>query len=389
MEGAGAVVRYLAMLGVDPDLARECNATPFFTTHFYSKLSLDRYDGLIVDASLRASIFESDLNKLAPDEVSDDDILVMPTAGPAEMLGLLRWRRKRGLKSRMAFLVHRPTSYAYQDITAGSQLLSLWRSVHRALQGVDPEHFKVIAMTPGLADTLQAVLEAPVYVQNSDQFTHRPTTSPAARRDGRLSVGFLGPARGIKNLKDIGQIAVEADALGLNLDLLIQAGGPGSSLAGSGGVSIRRLSGWIDDEGFEDLIASLDLVALPYDRRAYRIASSGICANAIALGRPVIVPSGTWMASMVEQGLASGIVYGGDGAVAIAEAMAEASRDMDRLRAQALKRAPSWRKKFSGESATANLLSWARSKAPAPAVSATPRAAALEDFAIEATSATG
>jgi glycosyltransferase involved in cell wall biosynthesis len=367
MDGAGIAVRYLAMVAIEPDLARDCNATPFFNTHFYARLSTDRFDGLTVDAALRARSFENDLDKLGAEEVTDDDVVLMPTAGPAEIVALLKWRKKRGLKMRVAFLVHRPTAYAYQDIKVGSQLCSLWRSVHRSLKDIDHDQFKVIAMTQGLADRLTTLLEVPVYIQNSEQFTNRPTTPPVARHDGRLSVGFLGPIRHNKNLESVDQIAIEARALGLKLELVVQPEGCEGPVAEAGDVTIRRLLGWIDDDGFEDLIASLDLVALPYERSAYHIASSGICANAIALGRPVIVPSDTWMASMVEQGLASGVVYTGEGAAVIAAAIEEASRDIDRLRGQALERAPSWRRKFSGEGAARNLRVWARgNESPAP-----------------------
>jgi len=377
----GVTVRYFAMALIESDLARDCNATPLFNTHFYARMSTDRYDGMTVDASLRAKSFENDLDTLGAGEITDDDVVLMPSAGPAEMVALLKWRKKRGLKMKMAFLVHRPTAYAYVDIKAGSQLMSLWRSVHRSLKAIDPAHFKVIAMTQGLADRLAALLEAPVYIQNSEQFASRAVTPPVPRPDGRVSVGFLGPIRRNKNLESIDKIAVEARARGLKLELVLQAEGLESAAEETGDVTIRRLFGWIDDDGFEELIASLDVVAMPYERRAYHIASSGICANAIALGRPVIVPSDTWMASMVEQGLAAGVVYTGEGTAVIAAAMEEASRDIDRLRVEALARAPVWRKKFSGESAAANLLAWARLATPPVSPTSAPRAPVLEDLA--------
>jgi len=44
------------------------------------------------------------------------------------------------------------------------------------------------------------------------------------------------------------------------------------------------------------LLADADLLLLPYDARAYGPRSSGILAEARAMGIPAIVPAGTWMA---------------------------------------------------------------------------------------------
>ncbi len=46
---------------------------------------------------------------------------------------------------------------------------------------------------------------------------------------------------------------------------------------------------------YKDLLLGSDITLLPYERNAYRARSSGILAESLAAGIPVIVPAGTWL----------------------------------------------------------------------------------------------
>jgi glycosyltransferase involved in cell wall biosynthesis len=48
---------------------------------------------------------------------------------------------------------------------------------------------------------------------------------------------------------------------------------------------------------FQSLLLSADIVLLPYLSEFYRARSSGILVQVLAAGKPVIVPSGTWLSS--------------------------------------------------------------------------------------------
>ena len=52
----------------------------------------------------------------------------------------------------------------------------------------------------------------------------------------------------------------------------------------------------LDVDAYYALFRSLDAVALPYDRVAYRERTSAILMEALGLGVTPIVPSGTWLA---------------------------------------------------------------------------------------------
>ncbi|MFM8273154.1 MAG: glycosyltransferase [Gemmata sp.] len=65
--------------------------------------------------------------------------------------------------------------------------------------------------------------------------------------------------------------------------------------------------GFVPPDDYYRLLASADIVLCPYDATAYRARSSGVFAEAVAAGKPTVVPAGTWMAG--EQWPGSGEVY--------------------------------------------------------------------------------
>ena len=72
---------------------------------------------------------------------------------------------------------------------------------------------------------------------------------------------------------------------------------------------------------YRGLIASADLLLLPYDGTAYQLRSSGILAEALALGIPAVVPSNCWMADAAGPDRAVTIGPNRGGAAALAEAL--------------------------------------------------------------------
>jgi glycosyltransferase involved in cell wall biosynthesis len=61
--------------------------------------------------------------------------------------------------------------------------------------------------------------------------------------------------------------------------------------------SIELVERNLDSAEFQSLLLSADIVLLPYLSEFYRARSSGILVQVLAAGKPVIVPSGTWLSS--------------------------------------------------------------------------------------------
>lgn len=67
-------------------------------------------------------------------------------------------------------------------------------------------------------------------------------------------------------------------------------------------VELFGLQAPLGPEEYYSLVSRADAVLLPYDRDRYRACSSGTLAEAIAGGRPVVVPASSWMSSQVPLG---------------------------------------------------------------------------------------
>jgi glycosyltransferase involved in cell wall biosynthesis len=67
-------------------------------------------------------------------------------------------------------------------------------------------------------------------------------------------------------------------------------------------VELFGLDAPLSPDDYYALVSRADVVLLPYDRNRYRACSSGTLAEAIAGGRPVVVPASSWMSSQIPLG---------------------------------------------------------------------------------------
>ena len=104
----------------------------------------------------------------------------------------------------------------------------------------------------------------------------------------------------------------------------------------------------MDTRSYYALLASSDVVVLPYRKAVYHSRTSGILVEAIAAGKPVIVSNGTWMASQVKQH-GSGMIIEEDNASDLARAVQTVAAKIDELRDQAEQKAVAWRARHNAD----------------------------------------
>ncbi|MGL5166100.1 MAG: hypothetical protein ACRC9K_09455 [Afipia sp.] len=97
------------------------------------------------------------------------------------------------------------------------------------------------------------------------------------------------------------------------------------------------------EQGIADYLTNLkhsSLVWLAYEAQPYKALTSGVFTEAASLGKPVVVPHGTWMAEKIAEGYGVGVLFGDSTARTVAGALLDAVRSSDQLAASARAIAP-------------------------------------------------
>jgi hypothetical protein len=174
-----------------------------------------------------------------------------------------------------------------------------------------------------------------------------PREKPATQR---ATVAILGGARLEKGSHLIPAIIRESRRLG-PINFAVQLANEQLSendfaclcrIAEEPGVRVAH--GPLDQTTFRSLLASCDILLLPYQRLCYRRRLSGIFVEAAFTGRPVVVPADTWMSGRLAAGTVAGIAYDGDDAASIAKALIRADETLPTLAALAKEQAPGWQR---------------------------------------------
>ena len=87
-------------------------------------------------------------------------------------------------------------------------------------------------------------------------------------------------------------------------------------------------------------LARSTLVVLAYEAQPYRFLTSGVFTEAASLGRPVIVPEGTWMAEKIAQGYGVGMLFADPSVQSMTDVILRSLRDSRQLASDAKALAP-------------------------------------------------
>ncbi len=137
-----------------------------------------------------------------------------------------------------------------------------------------------------------------------------PDLSANSESPGQIRIVVLGDARQEKGFPLIAEVAPDLAAKHADIRFVIQCNhgvgeGPWVHDAirtlSSSGERIELIREALDEEKYDQLLRSANLVLLPYDPGNYLGRTSGIFAEALALGIPVVATQGTWMAHELRQ----------------------------------------------------------------------------------------
>lgn len=109
---------------------------------------------------------------------------------------------------------------------------------------------------------------------------------------------------------------------------------------------------------FRKLLMSADIILLPYRVEDYRRRSSGLLIEAAGVGKPVVVPAGTWLEDEVPKGAA--VLFGRD--FSLSEAVCHAVDHYSEIAEAAQKAAPAMRQKHSATRLIATVIESAKNR---------------------------
>jgi glycosyltransferase involved in cell wall biosynthesis len=126
------------------------------------------------------------------------------------------------------------------------------------------------------------------------------------------------------------------------------------AVASEGGDRVKLVPERLSQNDYTDLLRHLDVVLIPYWHASYTWATSGIFAEALALSKPVVVPTGTWMASELKKS-GAGVEFQMGSAQDLTAKVVETVARYDELKSKATQFKQSW-KAFHNAGTLADLL---------------------------------
>lgn len=186
------------------------------------------------------------------------------------------------------------------------------------------------------------------------------------RKDGPLRIACLGDARMEKGFHLLPPLldALRVRFAGASHPRLLVQAHAGFSLNDAIIAQARRAlrragSDWVEmyeqplePAAYRGVLLEADIVLLPYDAALYRRRSSGVLAEALAMGRPAIVPAETWMADSAP----TDAVIAFRGTADLIPATMRAIEDYSAISKGARSAARVWRHRHSAGSLVAQLI---------------------------------
>ena len=196
------------------------------------------------------------------------------------------------------------------------------------------------------------VRTVPLPIQVPARAPRRPAALPHCVFAGgaRLEKGYHHLPAAIAANAGRARFTIQSGPVGAEADPLVQRAH--RALAGMAGADLVLVERALEPDDYAAMLADADLLLLPYHGPTYGARSSGILAEALALGLPAVVPAGCWMAA----------VSGPDRAVAVpdgsplAPAVATALDRLPALSAAAAAGAAAWRRTHNPDALLAALL---------------------------------
>ena len=348
----------LAHRDVSGALSRELGAVPHFRAFTYWFSDGDPVRGWLNAFNASSAMTFEDLTGL---DVRGDDLVYFNSAQPAQVMAVIHWITGLAVERRPQIVIEfgtepglqiqrTPSGVRYEapDPRVDSRP-TLFRLVGERLRGANTRHIRLVTFHTIPSRAYESMLGQPVGVvpfpydangQVRDRSGKRPIVITALGHQG-FDKGFhLLPKLAAELLRMHSDIRIE-------LHSAVPGDKPETDTAlrnlARGDQRLTFREGVLSSEEWETLLSRSDLILCPYNPDRYFLSHSGIVAEALANGIPVVVPSGTALASITEEFGGSRTTFDRFDISSIVDATSRALSSFDHYAARALLAAEKWR----------------------------------------------
>lgn len=302
----GVPVEFLVYADCQPEAVQVLRAKAVLQPTQYASHSGDKYCAWLEDFLIAGTMAEFNLFKNLRTDLDPSDIVFSHTCDPKVVRGIAAWYTSLA-KDRRPYLVLKFQNHCYRFVSPDH--LALAKSIFRlALKPfINEPKVRFAASNTLIGSQIKAMAEKPCPVFPVPlrlEVPARPYRSRAEK--GMVRIGYAGEGRveqGVGYLPEVIEAILPAYP-----DVVFEVQFAcrfvdDDTLARlrAFGDRVRIHESCYVGEDFHRLIASFDVLLLPYQPRSYVERSSQVVIEAMALGVPLIVPVGTSLALEVKR----------------------------------------------------------------------------------------
>lgn len=362
-ERIGLPVVGYAHRNVPEKMAALLGVKPAFSFPPGYRTSRDRYCAVLTDYLDMSDAFAADCKVLDDDGCTAADDVFVPYALPVEIYGLAKWLASRppNRRPRVKVVYHHPDlewkPQADRNKVSGD--FSIWRHAFLQLAKVLPaERLFIAATVPQLAGILSKIADHPVehvpwaiwWLEDRFANERRLERADPALGADLIICGDYRPEKGRDLVPSILiRLLAALPLLRIRLQVSRQSFADevlqkiGLAVGTSAASNLRIHVGQLSQGDFVRRLASSRLALLPYVQARYALRGSGVFAEALGYGVPVVAPAASWMHDCLAAGHGAGVVFQQYSSADIAKAVLDAFVKIDLLERQAAGKAEAWR----------------------------------------------
>ena len=306
----------LAYRDVASELRSELGAVPHFRAFTYWLSDGDPVCGWLNAFNAASALTFEDLARL---DIRGDDFVYFNSAQPAQVMAAVHWIAALPAERRPQIVIEFGTEPGLQFQRTPNAVRHdvpdprvdprpmLFRFVGGRLREINTKRIHLATFHAISSRVYESMLGQPVGVLPFPYDANEPVSDRSQKRP--IVITALGHQGFDKGFHLLPTIAAELLRTHADIRIVLHSAVPGEKPETD--TALRRLAdgnerltfheGILGGGDWEALLSQSDLILCPYNPDRYFLSHSGIVAEALANGIPVVVPSGTALASITEE----------------------------------------------------------------------------------------